>query len=91
MQISKRDVIFVVTIIVVLGALFVATTKESAKSVPLNEKHKQFYEVMKKRGDRKEVEKGCTACHGNQTLPLPKSHPPKEQCLICHKLLQSGT
>ena len=28
----------------------------------------------------------CTKCHGPGKLsPLKDSHPPKEQCLICHK------
>ena len=31
-------------------------------------------------------EKGCTSCHNPQTAPLPRRHPPKEQCLICHKM-----
>lgn len=33
---------------------------------------------------------GCIACHstGNQA-PLKANHPPKEQCLICHKVNKS--
>ncbi len=41
---------------------------------------------MKKGQDRIGVERGCITCHNSQAIPLPKKHPPKEQCLICHKL-----
>ena len=41
---------------------------------------------MHKGGDRLEVEKGCATCHGIQSRPLSSAHPPKEQCLLCHKL-----
>jgi hypothetical protein len=29
---------------------------------------------------------GCLGCHGpGKQAPLKPSHPPKEQCLVCHK------
>jgi hypothetical protein len=32
------------------------------------------------------VDAACAACHApGKTAPLKPSHPPKEQCLICHK------
>ena len=32
------------------------------------------------------TEKGCATCHApGQASPLDRDHPPKEQCLICHK------
>ena len=88
MKVAKRDWIFLAVIGVVLGALFASTGNVKAKKVPYNDKHRQFYEVMHKSGDRIEVEKGCGTCHGIQSIPLPKAHPPKEQCLLCHKLSQ---
>jgi len=88
MKVSKRDWIFLAVIIAILGTLLVSTGKEKAKKVPYDDKHRHFYEVMEKVGDRLEAEKGCADCHGSQNLPLPKNHPPKEQCLLCHKLSQ---
>jgi len=37
-----------------------------------------------------EMEKKCATCHGIQSIPLSKTHPPKEQCLLCHKLFQAN-
>jgi hypothetical protein len=29
----------------------------------------------------------CAACHGpGKRSPLKSSHPPKEDCLLCHKM-----
>jgi len=89
MQIAKRDWIFLAVIIALLGVLYVGTGKAKAKNVPYDEKHSRFYEVMRKGGDRVEAEKDCATCHGTRSRPLSRAHPPKEQCLLCHKLLQA--
>ncbi len=86
MKLSKRDLLAIVAIGVVLVVLIMSTTREKAKPVPFDDKHRAFYEAMKKGQDRIETEKGCISCHNSQAIPLPKKHPPKEQCLICHKL-----
>jgi hypothetical protein len=32
------------------------------------------------------AQEGCVACHApGKQAPLKADHPPKEQCLICHK------
>jgi cbb3-type cytochrome oxidase cytochrome c subunit len=90
MQVAKRDWIFLAVIVALLGALLFSSGKVKTKSVPYDEKHSRFYEVMHKGGDRMEVEKGCATCHGMQSRPLSRAHPPKEQCLLCHKLLQAS-
>ena len=89
MKVTKRDLIFFAVIVAVLGTLFVSTGKLKAKNVPYNEKHNQFYEVTHEGGGRMEMEKKCATCHGIQSIPLSKTHPPKEQCLLCHKLFQA--
>lgn len=86
MKLVKRDGIFVTVIAAVLGMLYVGTGKEKAKNVPYDEKHRPFYEVTHKELDRTAAEKKCATCHGTGTMHLPKDHPPKEQCLLCHKL-----
>ena len=90
MQVAKRDWIFLAVIVALLGVLYVGTGKAKAKNVPYDEKHSRFYEAMHKGGDRMEVEKGCATCHGTRSRPLSSAHPPKEQCLLCHKLFQSN-
>ena len=86
MKVTKRDLLTIAAIAVVLVVLIISTTREKGKPVPFDDKHRTFYEAMKKGGDRIEVERGCLTCHNSQAIPLPKKHPPKEQCLICHKL-----
>jgi hypothetical protein len=90
MQVVKRDWIFLAVIAVLLGALFIRSGKVKTGNVPYDEKHSRFYEVMRKGGDRTEVEKGCATCHGIKSNPLSSAHPPKEQCLLCHKLFQAS-
>ena len=86
MKVTRRDWTFLAVIVAVLGALLVNTGKVKAKKVPYDDRHRQFHEAMRKEGDRMETEKGCAACHNARSIPLPKDHPPKEQCLLCHKL-----
>lgn len=89
MQVVKRDWVFLAVIVVVLGALLVSSMQKKPKVLPHDEIHRRFYDVMHQGGERVELEKGCATCHGIQQMPLPKAHPPKEQCLLCHKLIQA--
>lgn len=89
MKIARRDWLFVAVIVAVICALYAGKSRLKSGSVPYDDKHARYYEDSSKGEDRKETEKSCTACHGIQNIPLPKGHPPKEQCLICHKLSQS--
>jgi len=86
MKVTKRDLLAIATVVVVLVVLIMSTTRDKGKRVPVDDKHRAFYEAIEKGSDRVEVERGCIICHNSQTIPLPKKHPPKEQCLICHKL-----
>ena len=90
MKVAKRDWIFIAAIAALLGALFVGTGKVTAKKVPQDERHGRFYEAVHKGGERTEVEKGCADCHGTRSRPLSGAHPPKEQCLLCHKLFPAN-
>jgi hypothetical protein len=86
MKVTKRDLVTIAAVVLVLVVLIISTAREKAKRVPADDRHRAFYEAMEKGGDRIEVEKGWITCHNSQAIPLPKKHPPKEQCLICHKL-----
>jgi len=86
-KVAKKDWIFIALIAVLLGALFMSTTGGSkARNVPYDDRHRRFYDLMHTGGDRTETEGKCMACHGPSTIPLSRLHPPKEQCLLCHKL-----
>ncbi len=85
MKVTKRDLLAIAAVAVVIVLLIIFTGHEKTKRVPAD-KHRAFYEAMKKGGDRIEVERGCITCHNSQAIPLPTKHPPKDQCLICHKL-----
>ena len=89
MKLRKRDWLTIVIVLTALGVLIMSTVREKAKQVPADDKHLHFYEAMEKTNNRIEVERGCVTCHNPQAIPLPKKHPPKEQCLICHKLHHS--
>ena len=90
MRVAKRDWAFIAVIVVVLGIIFTSSVREKPKKVPYDEKHSPFYDALHKGGERMEVEKGCGACHGIKQIPLSRTHPPKEHCLLCHKLFQAG-
>jgi hypothetical protein len=90
MKFAKKDWIFPAVIVALLGTLYAGTGKDQAQKVPDDGQHSPFYEAMHKGGDRKELEKCCAACHGTRSRPLPAGHPPKEQCLLCHKLFQGN-
>jgi hypothetical protein len=85
-KITRRELLTILAVAVVFVLFILITTREKAKRVPLDGKHQAFYEAIKKGRDRIETERGCITCHNPETIPLPKNHPPKEQCLICHKL-----
>ncbi len=86
MKVTKRDFLAIAAVAVVLVVLIMSTTREKAKRVPADDKHRAFYEAMEKGRDRIETERNCITCHNPQAIALPERHPPKEQCLICHKL-----
>ena len=84
MQLHTRDVGFIAVVGVVLALLLVSTCRVKPKKVPADERHRTFLAAVARGERREDVEKGCTACHNDRTVPLPRKHPPKEQCLICH-------
>ncbi len=85
MAVKKRDWLFIALIGTVLAVLLVNTGGEKPRKVPPDEKHRPLLDAFARGKEREEVEKKCVACHNSRAYPLPKNHPPKEQCLICHK------
>lgn len=85
MRLVKRDWIVILLVLAIIGVLAAGKGRMKAVPVPNDERHRQMYELLGKGGERGEVEKSCVLCHGAQGKPLSKGHPPKEQCLICHR------
>ena len=89
MKVSKRNLLIIAAILFILTALIMSIVQKKPKGVPFDNLHRPFYEAIQKGSPKTQIETGCTACHRPQSIPLPKKHPPKEQCLICHKLIKS--
>jgi hypothetical protein len=85
LKITKRDLLTAGGVAVLLVVLIIGA-RDKVKQVPRDNRHLVFYEAMNQGRDRAGVEKGCVLCHNPQSRPLPPQHPPKEQCLLCHKL-----
>ena len=86
MKVRKIDLLAIGLSVIILVVLILVTGKEKAKWVPADEKHRPFYEAVKKGNGKTEVERGCVSCHKT----FPAKHPPKEQCLLCHRLDDTG-
>jgi len=71
----KMTVQLIGFILIVLAILFAITGKR-VMPVPGDVRHAAARDVA-----------SCGACHApGGAAPLKPGHPPKEQCLICHKL-----
>jgi hypothetical protein len=97
MKIGKKDWIFIAIVSAVVIIFIAISGEEKTKKVPLDDKHKPFYEIVKQTGSKMEADKGCPACHNEQAggVPFPPKHPlkPKDgpmRCLFCHKLQAKG-
>ena len=71
----KHVLIFLVFILLVVGLLFTLSDNKSPR-IPDDETHTIF-----------QAEAICWECHGPEgEVPRRKGHPPKDQCLECHKV-----
>jgi hypothetical protein len=77
----KSTLIFLVFVVAVLALLSVISGKRVPPSfIPQDSSHIIL-------GDPKV----CLDCHGpDKEAPLKKSHPPKRECLKCHKVKGEG-
>ena len=67
---------FIIFAAVVLVSLFFVSSGKKPPLIPNDERHKIIT-----------TEAACAECHApGKAAPLKLSHPPKEQCLICHKM-----
>jgi len=85
-KISGRDLLLLAAVGVLIGVLSLGSGKGKGKNIPQDERHRPAIEAMKGGRTRAESELICATCHSKSAIPLPKEHPPKEECLICHLL-----
>ena len=84
MKLKKRDLILIIVAIGILLFLFAAPPK-STKMLPHDAVHQKLYTLVQQKGEMA-AEKKCETCHNPQGVALPKNHPPKFRCLLCHQL-----
>lgn len=72
----KKNTLFIAAAAAILLLLFVLSQGKKAPLIPVDDFHKVIT-----------TNEACAECHGpGKRAPLKESHPPKEQCLICHKV-----
>jgi len=70
----KNTLIFIVFVLAVIGILSIFSGTRSPR-IPEDDRHKGIVE-----------NKACLECHGpDKEAALKKTHPPKYECLLCHK------
>jgi hypothetical protein len=86
-RLSGKDYVMICILLLVLGVLTFGPGKGMGKKVPTDPRHMPIYEAIRSGRPQAETELVCSTCHGKSSVPLPKNHPPKEQCLTCHQLI----
>jgi hypothetical protein len=76
----KNTMPLILAAAVIIGVLvFLSSTAKKAPYIPPDESHHSIT-----------TQEDCAACHApGKQAPLKANHPPKEQCLICHKVKKS--
>jgi hypothetical protein len=72
----KKNILFIAVAAAVLIFLFYLSTSKKVPLIPDDDLHRIVA-----------TNEACSACHApGMRAPLKATHPPKEQCLICHKV-----
>ncbi len=86
MNVTRRDRLFAGVVAAVLLLLLLSTGTNKARRVPDDDRHRPLGQRLSAGSSRQVVERECPNCHSSLGTPLPRTHPPKEQCLICHQM-----
>ena len=71
----KNNLGIIAIALAILAFLFFLSSRKQAPTLPRDNAHAQVLSNSL-----------CLTCHGpGKQSPLKPSHPPKEQCLVCHK------
>jgi len=73
----KSSISLIITVVaVILFLFFVSSTGKKPPLIPRDAAHQGIA-----------AQEGCISCHApGKTSPLIDTHPPKEQCFVCHKV-----
>lgn len=82
---SRKILIYNLLFLSVGGAIvafLLNAPEETTHRMPRDDNHQRFYQM-----DKKAAEKFCGECHNptGKAGALPKDHPSKFRCLLCHK------
>jgi len=81
---GRKTLLFNVIFLLLIGGIFLflwSAPPETTVKLPSDKIHSGFYYLP-----REEAESLCGKCHNPEgEAPLSKKHPPKHQCLLCHK------
>lgn len=70
----RKNISFIVFAAIILLLLFFLSVRKKAPFIPAGDLHQSVT-----------TNAACGECHApGKQAPLKESHPPKEQCLICH-------
>lgn len=70
----------VVGVVVILFLVYLSTSGNKPPLVPADAQHAGL-----------STNEACVPCHApGKASPLKEKHPPKEQCIICHKTATKG-
>lgn len=94
MSVKKRDALFIVLVLVVLGIFIAISGKEKTKKLPKDPTHAPFAQMLAAGQSKIEVDALCAKCHDGIQIPFPEKHPAKPgagvmRCLFCHKVDKS--
>ena len=71
----KKNLSFIIFAVIVLAFLIVLSFNKKVPLVPANALHINA-----------RTNEACAECHGpGKKAPLKSNHPPKSECLVCHK------
>ena len=81
---GRKTLLFNVIFVLLCGSIFLflwSAPPETTVKLPRDEIHADFFDLP-----IEEVESHCGKCHNpDGEAPLSEGHPPKHQCLLCHK------
>lgn len=91
MKIGKRDWLFIGIVAVVILIFVAISGPEKTKTVPHNQDHERFYDMIKVGKTKISVDPLCAECHDGVKIRFPEKHPAKPgagpmRCLFCHKI-----
>jgi len=71
----KKNLLPIIFIFTILAVLYFISSRQRVPLIPADALHQNIVS-----------NEACALCHGpGGKAPLKASHPPKEQCLVCHK------